>query len=141
MSRVLAVVLLVAAVASVSAAQVGSVAAHPHGSSTYIPLGGGIAIERTELLLHVPGDGDLQWAFVEGMVADPVKGYPVIIQIHSRDGEPVRVSQVDVGDDGAYEYRFRVYSIDDGTVVRAFAGDYDVTVYKVVYINGMQNHA
>lgn len=128
---------MAAAVAAALAALAcaGGAEAHPHGT-TYVALGEGIALERTALELVVPADNPLPWAFVEGKVGDPVEGHPVIIQIHERGGEPARFAQVDVGEDGSYEWRLRVLSIDGGVETRALAGTYDVTVFKVVHVGG-----
>lgn len=123
------------AVAIAAMACAGGADAHPHGT-TYVALGGGIALERTTLELDVPADNALPWAFVEGRVQDPVDGYPVIIQVHARDGEPARFAQVDVGEDGSYEWRVRVLSVDDGVETRPLVGAYDVTVFKVVHAAG-----
>jgi len=128
---------MAAAVAAALAALAcaGGAEAHPHGT-TYVALGDGIALERTALELVVPADNALPWAFVEGRVQDPVEGHPVIIQVHERGGEPARFAQVDVGEDGSYEWRLRVLSIDGGVETRALAGTYDVTVFKVVHAAG-----
>ena len=66
-----------------------------------------------------------------------VPGHPVIIQIYAGDGSAVHFAQVDVADDGAYEYKFRVRNVEsDGTATLLFTGDYTVAVYKVVYLSG-----
>jgi len=126
---------MAAAAALAALACAGGAEAHPHGT-TYTALGDGIALERTALELVVPADNALPWAFVEGRVQDPVEGYPVIIQVHERGGEPARFAQVDVAEDGSYEWRLRVLSIDAGVETRALAGSYDVTVFKVVHADG-----
>lgn len=124
-----------AAAALVAMACAGEAEAHPHGT-TYLSLGDGIALERTSLELVVPADNALPWAFVEGRIQDPVDGYPVIIQVHERGGEPARFAQVDVAEDGSYEWRLRVLSVDEGVETRALDGTYDVTVFKVVRAAG-----
>ncbi len=137
MTRIPALVALLVAAACVSAAHVSGASAYTNaGTTTYVPLGDGIAMERTELELVVPSTNTLPWAFVEGKVDNPVDGYPVIIQIHANGGEPVRFAQVDLSEDGTYEYRMRALSIDDGVAVRALDGAYDVTVFKVVHLDG-----
>ena len=130
----------VMAVALAVMACAGGADAHPHGT-TYTMLGDGIALERTALELVVPADTALPWAFVEGTVHDPVDGYPVIIQVHERGGEPARFAQVDVGEDGSYEWRVRVLSVDGGVETRALVGAYDVTVFKVVHAHGTAGQA
>jgi len=133
MRRPALAVAVAAALAAMACA--GGADAHPHGT-TYVALGDGIALERTSLELAVPADNALPWAFVEGKVKDPVDGYPVIIQVHARDGEPARFAQVDVGEDGSYEWRVRVLSVDAGVETRPLVGTYDVTVFKVVHSAG-----
>ena len=108
--------------------------AHPHPGGI-VPLGGAIGLERTTLEFSAPAGNTLPWGFVEGRVADHVAGYPVVIKVFSSDGRAVHFAQADVSADGAYEYRFRVMSVDGGEVIRAFQGDYTVVVYKVVYLD------
>lgn len=142
MIRTLAVIILAVAMISISVTQIQTASAHPHnGSTTYVSLGDGIALERTQLTINIPTQNIMPWAFVEGVIKNPAMEYPVIVQIHERNGEPVRFGQVDVAEDGSYEYKFRVFSLDEGQVVRAFEGDYDVTVYKVVHINSQIDYA
>ena len=120
----------------------GAAFAHPHSGQTMVdghshteitPLSGAIGIEKTTLLFNAPQDNTLPWGFVEGKIANHVDGYPVIIQIY-RDGDAVHFAQADVGQDGAYEYKFRVLYSDGGETKRIFDGDYTVTVFKVVYL-------
>lgn len=136
MIRTLAVMILAIAMVSISVAQIGSASAHPHNNSTtQISLGDGTAIERTQITFNIPSDNVQPWAFVEGIVENPVKGYPVIIQIHNSNAEPMKFAQVDLAGDGTYEYRFRVSSLDEGNSVSIFEGDYDVTIYTVVHVD------
>ena len=108
---------------------------HTHKPQTeYVPINGIIELEKTTVLFHVPSTGKLPWGFVEGKIANHVEGYPVIIQIF-KDGKAVHFAQTDVKEDGGYEYRFRVLSVDDGKTNRIFVGDYYVTIFKVVYLN------
>ena len=118
--------------------------AHPHGGqihvdnhthepqTEYIPINGVIGLEKTQLTFHAPENNSLPWAFVEGKIANPVAGYPVIIQIH-KYGDAVHFAQTNVNENGNYEYKFRVLSIDGDKITKLFEGDYHVTIFKVVY--------
>ena len=106
---------------------------HTHQPQTqYFPLNGLIGIEKTSLMFHAANENSLPWAFVEGKIANPVAGYPVIIQIYQND-EAVHFAQTNVDEDGNYEYKFRVLNIEDGKINKIFDGDYNVIIYKVVY--------
>ncbi len=108
---------------------------HSHESNTeIIPLDNSIGLEKTILFFHAPDDNALPWGFVEGKIANHVTGYPVIIQMN-RDGEAAHFAQTDVNDDGTYEYQFRVRDIENGEIIRAFEGDYTITIFKVVYLH------
>jgi len=108
---------------------------HTHQPQTeYIPLNGIIGLEKTSVMFHVPEENSLPWGFVEGKIANPVEGYPVIIQIF-KDDEAVHFAQTDVKEDGSYEYKFRVLNIDNDKVNKIFDGDYHVTIFKVVYLD------
>ena len=111
-------------------------AAAPHGPRTETTaLSAGIGLERTSLAFHAPSANTLPWGFVEGTVANPVPGHPVIIQMYADDGSAVHFAQVGVADDGSYEYKFRVRNVGpDGEATQLFTGDYTVAVYKVVYL-------
>jgi len=106
---------------------------HTHQPQTeYIPLDGLIGIEKTSLLFHAENDNSLPWGFVEGKIANPVAGYPVIIQIYQND-DAVHFAQTEVDEDGNYEYKFRVLNVEDGKTNKIFDGDYNVVIFKVVY--------
>jgi len=108
---------------------------HTHQPQTeYIPLNGIIGLEKTSVIFHVPEENSLPWGFVEGKIANPVEGYPVIIQI-LKDDEAVHFAQTDVKEDGSYEYKFRVQNIENGKVTKIFDGDYHVIIFKVVYLD------
>ena len=102
--------------------------------STITPINDSIGIEKTIVPFHAPKQNKLPWGFVEGKVANPVDGYPVIIQIF-KNGEPVHFAQTDVSDDGAYQYKFRVRDVTDNKVTNVFEGDYTVKIFKVVYLD------
>ena len=123
-----------------------SVLAHPHEglaqvdshshepNTEYFPLSGLIGLEKTSLIFHAAENNSLPWAFVEGKIANPVAGYPVIIQIY-KDGEAVHFAQTDVTEQGNYEYKFRVLNVEGDKTTKLFQGDYNVVIYKVVYLD------
>jgi len=100
-----------------------------------IPIDGTIGIEKTTMSLFAPSDNTLPWGFVEGKIPNHVSDYPVIIQIYDSEGDAVHFAQTNVEDDGSYEYRFRVLSINDNQVIKIFEGDYSVKIFKVIYLN------
>jgi len=100
-----------------------------------IPIDGTIGIEKTVVTLHASSDNSLPWGFVEGKIANHVSDYPVIIQIYDNEGEAVHFAQSNVEEDGTYEYKFRVLSVNDGKTIKIFDGDYTVNIFKVVYLN------
>ena len=107
-----------------------------------IPIDGTIGIEKTIVTLHASSDNTLPWGFVEGKISNHVSDYPVIIQIYDNDGEAVHFAQSNVNEDGTYEYKFRVLSVNDGKTIKIFDGDYTVNIFKVVYLNpGSLNQA
>ena len=100
-----------------------------------IPIDGTIGIEKTTVSLFASSDNILPWGFVEGKIPNHVSDYPVIIQIYDSEGDAVHFAQTNVEDDGSYEYRFRVLSINDNQVIKIFEGDYSVKIFKVIYLN------
>jgi len=103
-------------------------------NSGLIPLDGLIGLEMKTIPMNIPVDNKLPWGFVEGVVVNPVDGYPVIVQMY-KDGEPIHFAQTDVADDGTYEYKFRVRNVDGDQVVNVFQGNFEVKISKVVYLN------
>jgi len=101
--------------------------------TTITPINSSIGIEKTVVPFSAPKNNKLPWGFVEGKVANPVEGNPVIIQIF-KNGDPVHFAQTDVKKDGSYEYKFRVRDVTDGKVTKVFDGDYTVKIFKVVYL-------
>ena len=99
----------------------------------YIPINGLIQLEKTTIPMHVPADNPFPWGHVKGIIQDPAEGYDVIIQVY-QDGMPVHLAQVGVQEDGSYEYRFRALDVTDGEITRIFEGDYEVVIFKVVYV-------
>jgi hypothetical protein len=107
-----------------------------------ISIDGTIGIEKTTVSLFASSDNILPWGFVEGKILNHVSDYPVIIQIYDSEGDAVHFAQTNVEDDGSYEYRFRVLSINDNQVIKIFEGDYSVKIFKVIYLNpGLLNQA
>ena len=108
---------------------------HTHEPQTeYIPLNGIIGIEKSSVMFHTPEKNSLPWGFVEGKIANPVAGYPVIIQIF-KDDEAIHFAQTDVSENGSYEYKFRVLNVENNQSTKIFDGDYYVTIFKVVYLD------
>lgn len=102
--------------------------------TTITPIGESIGIEKTIVSFYAPKQNKLPWGFVEGKIANPVEGYPVIIQIY-KNGEAVHFAQTDINEDGTYEYKFRVRDVTNSKVTRIFEGDYTVKIFKVVYLD------
>ncbi len=100
-----------------------------------ISIDGTIGIEKTTVSLFASSDNILPWGFVEGKILNHVSDYPVIIQIYDSEGDAVHFAQTNVEDDGSYEYRFRVLSINDNQIIKIFEGDYSVKIFKVIYLN------
>jgi hypothetical protein len=102
--------------------------------TTITPMDESIGLEKTVVPFHAPKQNKLPWGFVEGKIANPVEGYPVIIQIF-KNGEAIHFAQTDVSEDGAYEYKFRVRDVTNSKVTTIFEGDYTVKIFKVVYLD------
>jgi len=105
-------------------------------TTTITPLDDELSIEETVMILVIPENNTLPWAFVEGMIENPAPGYPVIIQFfNDKSGnDPIHVAQTDVNDDDTYEYTFRVSDVDiqTGQTINVFEGAYNVKVFKVI---------
>ena len=105
-------------------------------TTTIIPLDDELHIEEIVMILIIPENNTLPWAFVEGMIENPAPGYPVIIQFfNDKSGDdPMHVAQTDVNDDDTYEYKFRVRDVDaqTGQTINVFEGIYTVKVFKVI---------
>jgi len=102
--------------------------------TTVTPMNSSMGLEKTTVPFHAPANNKLPWGFVEGKIANPVEGHPVIIQIF-KNGEAVHFAQTSVNEDGSYEYKFRVRDNTDGKVTKIFEGDYTVKIFKVVYLD------
>ena len=103
-------------------------------SANITPIDGIIGIEKTTISMNIPSENTLPWGYVEGTIENHAQDYPVIIQISDKEN-PVHFAQVDVNDDGSYEYKFRVRDVSNGSTINVFSGNYDVVIYKVVYLN------
>ena len=108
---------------------------HIHQPQTeYIPINEIIGIEKTLLTFNAPEENSLPWGFVEGKIANPVEGYPVIIQIF-KNYEAFHFAQTDVDENGNYEYKFRVLNVEEDKTTKIFEGEYQVTIFKAVYFD------
>ena len=89
------------------------------------------ALIKTTISMNIPSNNELPWAFIEGTFENHVDGIPVVIQIY-QDGEAVHFAQTDVNDDGSYEYKFWIRSVDNDRIINVFEGDYDVKIFQAV---------
>jgi len=90
-----------------------------------------IQLVKTTSSMHIPSDNMLPWASVRGTVENHAHDHPVIIQIY-QNGDAIHFAQTNVNDDGSYEYKFRVRSVDGNNVVNVFEGDYEVRIFKTI---------
>ena len=112
-----------------------SFASDQQSNTEIIPIDGSIGIEKTVVSLHASSENVLPWGYDEGKINNHVSEYPVIIQIYDDEGEAIHFAQTNVEQDGSYEYRFRVMSMDNGELIKIFDGDYTVNIFKVIYLN------
>ncbi len=92
-----------------------------------------VELQKSIVYMHIPADNKLPFGSVWGKVINGAPGYPVIIQIY-QNGKPVHVAQVDVKNDGSYDYYFRVRDVEGDKVINVFQGDYTVYIFKTVYV-------
>ena len=104
-------------------------------NTTVISTINGIQLTETTVSMSISSDNTMPWGFIEGTVDNHAEGYPVIVQIYQND-EPVHFAQTDVDEDGTYEYQFRARNIDGDNIVNVYDGDYEVKIFKSVYITG-----
>lgn len=120
-----------------------------------LPLNDSIGLEKTTLVMNVPENNHLPWGYVEGKISNPVLDYPVIIQIYDIDDYKefdlanfedknlvneigtAHFAQIDVNDDGTYQYQFRVLGYDANGDKNYLEGDYIVKIFKVVYLQDL----
>jgi len=104
-------------------------------ASSFAETGGDILlIQETVIPMSIPSDNRLPWGFVEGNIQSHAADYPVVIQIY-QGNSPVHFAQVQVSEDGHYEYRFRVLDVTDKQTTKIFEGDYTVKIFKVVHLD------
>ena len=106
-----------------------------------IPINNSIGIEKSILEMNISTDNKLPWGFVEGKIKNHVSDYPVVIQIFDNDESvsgnnhgAVHFAQTTVGEDGSYEYKFRVLNSNQDQTENIFDGSYTVKIFKVVYL-------
>jgi len=92
-------------------------------------------VRRTITSLIISDENKFPWGTIYGKVTNPTAGHPVIIKFYkSLDEIPVHVAQVDLKVDNTFEYKFRLFSIDDGITTHIFEGDYYIEVFRTVNI-------
>ena len=101
---------------------------------TVTPINEKLSLEKTIVTMNISQENTLPWGVVKGVVSDHVEGYPAIIQFY-KGGEPVHVAQVDVNEDGSYEYKFRARSVDNNTgeITNIFEGQHTIKISIVVH--------
>jgi hypothetical protein len=101
---------------------------------TVTPINEKLSLEKTITTMNIPQENTLPFGAVSGVVSDHVEGYPAIIQFY-KGGEPVHVAQVDVKEDGSYEYKFRARSVDNNTgeITNIFEGQHTIKISIVVH--------
>ena len=131
-----------------------SFAEKQNSQTELLPLNDSIGLEKTTLMMNVPEDNHLPWAYVEGKIANPVLEYPVIIQIYDVNNYEeleinefeknlvdkigaVHFAQTNVNSDGTYEHKFRVLGYVDDVKKNYFEGKYIVKIFKVVYLQNL----
>jgi hypothetical protein len=100
---------------------------------TVTPINENLSLQETITTMNIPQDNKLPWGAVKGAATDYVEGFPIIIQIYKGE-DPVHFAQTDVNEDGSYEYKFRIKSLDSNTgeFVNVFEGDYTVKIFRVI---------
>ena len=101
---------------------------------TVTPINEKLSLEKTIITMNISQENTLPWGAVKGVVSDHVEGYPAIIQFY-KGGEPVHVAQVDINEDGSYEYKFRARSVDNNTgeITNIFEGQHTIKISIVVH--------
>lgn len=98
------------------------------------------SIQKTITGLSISEDNKLPWGTVHGIVTNPAPGHPVIIQFFkSLDDAPVHVAQVDLNDDNTFEYKFRLFSINDGITTHIFDGEYYIIIFRTLSTSAFNN--
>ena len=90
-------------------------------------------IAESNIILKIPANNTTPFGTITGTVDNPATGHPVIIQFFkSIDDPPDHVAQVDLNDDDTFEYKFRLFSIDDGKTTHMFNGEYYVLIFRTI---------
>ena len=98
------------------------------------------SLQKTITGLSISEDNKLPWGSVHGIVTNPAPGHPVIIQFFkSLDDAPVHVAQVDLNDDNTFEYKFRLFSINDGITTHIFDGQYYIIIFRTLSTSSFNN--
>ena len=92
-----------------------------------------VELQKSIVYMHIPIDNKLPFGSVWGQVINGAPGYPVIIQIY-QNGKPIHFAQVDVKNDGSYDYYFRIRDVEGDKVINVFQGDYTVNIFKTVNV-------
>ena len=104
--------------------------------TSQIILDDNLILDETIVTFDDPKSNKLPWGTIKGNVINPAPGHPVIIQIfESLDNGPIHVGQVNLDENGLFEYKIRVLSVDDGITTHIFEGNYFVKVTKVKIIS------
>ena len=91
------------------------------------------SLKKTITGLSIPDDNKFPWGSIKGKVSNPTAGHPVIVKFYkSLDEIPVHIAQIDLNDDNTFEYKFRLFSIDDGITTHIFEGEYYIEIFKTV---------
>ena len=100
---------------------------------TVTPINENLSLQETITTMNIPQDNKLPWGAVKGAATDYVEGFPIIIQIYKGE-DPVHFAQTDVNEDGSYEYKFRIKSLDSNTgeFVNVFEGEHTVKIFRVI---------
>ena len=88
-------------------------------------------VVETTIPMYISPENILPWASVSGIVENYANNNPVIIQIYQND-EHVHFAQTNVNDDGSYEYKFRVKTVNDDKIINIFVGNYEVRIFKTI---------
>lgn len=105
-------------------------------STQNIKINDNTSVKKSTITLNIPTNNTIPWGIIKGDVTNPAADHPVIIQFFkSLDDSPVHVAQVNLNDDDTFEYKFRLFSIDDGITTHFFSGDYFIKVFKTVNVS------
>ncbi len=100
-------------------------------TSEIVVTKGNFEVVETIIPMYISPENILPWASVSGIVENYANNNPVIIQIYQND-EPVHFAQTNVNDDGSYEYKFRVKTVNDDEIINIFEGNYEVRIFKTI---------